>query len=486
MRDGGRAGMPTGGVGLAQRTCSRARLHAIIPLAVFALAATVMLQRATTAGYNTDEGQHIATAGYFELIFLQAQPTGPAWEEIYWTLTQPTIPRYLLGAAIWLSGNPLPPLNLDHRIQEARGPNRERFMDPRTFADERRLAEERRVERPRPAVLLAARIPMALLGAGAVALLFLLGRVLAGPVAGLVAALGLLWAPLSLTLLPRAHAEAPLLFFLLLGLYLGVRAAGATVRELSPDWDSSRAASTWGRGAQAGLATGLAAASKLTALLGLASLGGFAIWSLVARRWTPVAVASSSWRWSTLAATVGLVVFVAVNPFLWPDPVGRTSAMLQFRGQELVGQRALNSEDAVPESLATRAALLLTRTFVGEAPIARRTGLPLDALLACVGAAVLAWRAFRGRASGGLLGPEAFVLVWIVTFLAGTAPHLSLDWQRYYLPSVALGLLLVGVGTEALVARVIQATRFGRSRSRAGASAGQPITPAGSGATGSW
>ena len=458
----------------------------VLPLAVFALAATVMLQRAATVGYNTDEGQHIATAEYFEIVFLQGRLGGPPWEETYWTLTQPPIPRYVLGAAIWLSGNPVPRLDPAHRIQEVRGPNRERYWDPATYTNERRLAEERRVERRRPAVLAAARVPMALFAAGAVLLLFLLGRALAGTIAGLVAALGLLWAPLGLTLLPRAHAEGPLLLFILLGLYLGVRgAAKLQVQGSKFKVQSGRDAPlelgtlnlqlgtlNW---VGVGLATGLGAATKLTAVLGLAALGAFAAWSLAVRRWTPAPAAAGSWRWSALAVLVGLVTFVAVNPFLWPDPVGRTAAMLQFRRQELVGQRTLNAGDAVPEGVAARSVLLLERTFVSEAPLARRTGLPLDAGLALVGAAVLARRAYQARDDGGLVGPAAFALIWIATFLAGTAPNLGLDWQRYYLPTVALGLILVGVGAEVLLGGLLQA---GAARTRRGAPRTSAAAPA--------
>src|SRR6266540_2202558 len=138
--------------------------------------------------------------------------------------------------------------------------------------------------------------------------------------------------------------------------------------------------------------------------------------------------------------------------------------MLEFRQQELVGQRALNVEQATPEDLPVRVGLLLERTFVGEAPLFRRTGLPLDAPLAVTGAAVLAWRAIRARRRGGLVGGEALFLAWTATFLAGTAPNLGLDWQRYYLPTVALGLVLVGVGAEALLGA---ARRMVRGSSRA-------------------
>jgi hypothetical protein len=217
-------------------------------------------------------------------------------------------------------------------------------------------------------------------------------------------------------------------------------------------------------GLLAGGATGLGAASKLPAVLGLVALGAFAVWSLAARAWSSVPAAGRSWRWSALAAAAGVVVFVAVNPFLWPDPVGRTRAMFEFRRQELVGQRALNADDAVPEGLVERGALLLRRTFITEAPLAARTGLPLDAVLAAVGAGVLGWRALRTGRRGGLVGPEAFALAWIATFVAGTAPNLGLDWERYYLPTVALGLILIGVGADALLGSAIG---WGRNRRRA-------------------
>ncbi|MDP8921745.1 MAG: glycosyltransferase family 39 protein [Chloroflexota bacterium] len=433
----------------------------LLPLVVFAAAAWALLGQVTRVGYNTDEGQHIATAGYFDVVFLHGQLSGPPWEEIYWTLTQPTIPRFILGAAIRLSGSPVPPLDLEHRIDEAHGPNRERYLDPSYYRDERRLAEARRIDRPSAAVLQAGRTPMALFGAGAALLLFLIGRTLSGPVGGLVAAAGLLATPLAFQLLPRAHAEGPLIFFTLLGLYLAILASRAAAGP-----DPSRYLLL---GALAGIVTGLAAATKLTALLGTAALGGLAIWAFSLRRLaagTPGAraVSDRTWRWAALAAILSLVVFVGVNPFLWPNPVQRTLAMLQFRQQEVVGQRALNEDLAVPDHLPTRVGLLLSETFVQQMPISRWTDVPLEAALVLIGAGALAWGALRSRDGGGLVGPAALTLAWVVVFLAGTAPNLGIDWARYYLPTLSLGLILVGVGADVLVGASGRAWRRWRQR----------------------
>ena len=399
-------------------------------------------------------------------MFRDRQLTGVPWEVNYWTLTQPPISRYVMGAAIRASGNEIPPLDVTHRIEEARGPNRERYLDPAFYQDEKRLAEERRVDRPRPEVLRAARAPMVVFGAGAAVLLFLIGRALGGIVGGIVAAALLLWTPLALQLVPRAHAEAPLMFFTLLGLYLALLAARAATTPC--------AASYLRLGALVGVVVGIAGATKLSATLAMATLGAFACWALAVRWWAarraptarldagaPVATlaADRSWRWAALAAALSLVMFVAVNPFLWQDPVGRTLAMLRFRQQEMFGQRALNPELAVPEDLPTRVGLLLSEAFVERMPIGRRTGLPIEAGLALLGAGWLAWRALRARRDGGLVGPEALTLAWALATVVGTAPNLGIEWDRYYLPTLTIGLVLVGVGADALVAASGRATR---------------------------
>jgi hypothetical protein len=463
---------------------------------VFAAAFGVFFERADRVGYNTDEGQWIWTTRYFQLAFLDRQLTGPAWDETYWTLTQPMVPRYIMGATIWLSGRPLPELDLEHRIDEARGPDRARYLDPSTFRDERRLAEQRRVPRPSPEVLWAARLPMVVVGAGTVALLFAIAAELAGVVAGLVTAASFVAAPFALTLIPRAHSEAPTLFFLVLALWLAIQATRAAAR--APDREDAPRDGFVSRrslclGAACGLAAGLSAGSKLSGLLALAALGGFAVWAfglaLLARRpglaasVGPVGLLERTWRWNALGALVGLLVFVAVDPFLWPDPVGRLQAMLAFRQQEMFGQQQLSQELAIPDGLATRLPMLIGRSAFGEPWAARRLGVPVEALLAAAGVVVAAARSIRGRGHGGAVGPDAVVGIWTLAMVVGTAANLGIDWDRYYLPIVALGLVFAGVGAAALV----EAARRVVSRRRAPtttAAAPPPIPTASSGSAG--
>jgi hypothetical protein len=459
----------------------------VLAVLVFAGALAVFWDRAERVGYNTDEGQAIWPSQYFQFVFLDHQLGSPVWDENYWTLTQVPVYRYIIGAGIWLSGQQFTPLDLNFRGDEVRGPDRAKYLDARTYDDERKLAEQRRVPRPSADVLKAARRPMVLLGAGAAAMLFLVGCELVGIVAGLAAAVSFVAAPFVLTLMPRAHTEAPFIFFMLLALWLSIRATRGQRPLLL--------------GALAGLAAGLSAGSKLTGVLELATFGAFAVGAfglLLAARlpavaaWIgPRASFARAWRWSTVAAVVGLVVFVAVNPLLWSNPIGRVQAMLAFRQQEMFGQRTLNEELATPESTVGRTVLLLRQSFVGEMPLARRTGLPIEAVFAGVGVAVLGWRVLRARRSGGLVGAEATLLVWLLVFVVGTAPNLGIDWDRYYLPTVALGLLLAGVGVEAGVWAIVGAARRSGSsraasdeRPSASAATPPPIPTARSGSAG--
>jgi hypothetical protein len=447
---------------------------------VFAASFGVFYERAARVGYNTDEGQAIWPSQYFQFVFLEGRLAGPVWEPNYWVLTQTPVYRYVIGAGIWLGGAASQDLDLDHRRDEVSGPDRSKYLDPATYRDERKLAEQRRVPRPSPEALWAARVPMVLMGAATAVMLYLVAAELSGVIGGLVAASAFMAAPFVLTLLPRAHTEAPFLFFLLLGLWFSIKATRSSRRMVL-------------YGVLAGVSVGLSAGSKLTGVLALAALVGFAgvafVLALLARRSSFVTefgaprACAAAWRWSALAAVVGLVVFVAVDPFLWPNPVERIGMMLQFRQQEMFGQRTLNEELAVPEGIVTRLVFLLSRSALDEPWAAHRLGLPVEAALTVLGGGVALVRIVRGRRDGALVGPEAVVGTWLLTMIVGSAANLGIDWDRYYLPTVALGLIFAGVGADALVQGVLRIVSKRRAPATTAATP-PPIPTASSGSAG--
>jgi hypothetical protein len=116
----------------------------------------------------------------------------------------------------------------------------------------------------------------------------------------------------------------------------------------------------------------------------------------------------------------------------------------------------LNEDLAVPEGIVTRLGFLLYRSGFDEPWAAHRLGIPIEGVLMAVGLAVAAKRVVRTRHRAGLLGPEAMAGWWLLVMIAGSAPNLGIDWDRYYLPIVALGLVFAGVGAVALVDGVRQ------------------------------
>lgn len=473
---------------------SLARVRLGLAVLVFLAAGALFYDRAAQVGYNVDEGQAIWPSAYFRYVFLEGKFGSPTWDENYWTLTQTPVYRYIIGASIWAHGLNSQPLELEFRSDEVRGPNRWRYLDPAIYRNERRLAEQRQVPRPSAEVLWAARVPMVVLGAGAAAFLFLVAAELVGGwlglVAGSVATAGFVAAPFVQRLVPRAHTEAPFLCFLFLGLWLAILAARAAVAGPGNQPTVRRALVL---GGLSGLAVGLSAGSKLTGVLALAGLGGFAggalVLALLARWCTleafigPRVLLERAWRWSAVGAVVGLLVFLAVNPFLWPNPVARTQAMLQFRVQEMFGQRTLNEEMAVPEGVANRLWLVTRHSVYDELWFGQRGYPPVEAVLAAVGAIALVMRVLGGRQTGGLVSAEAVFGVWGLVLVVGSGLNLGIDWDRYYLPTAAVGVVLAGMGAAALV----EGGRRMVSRRRApttAAAAPPPIPTASSGSAG--
>ena len=127
-----------------------------------------------------------------------------------------------------------------------------------------------------------------------------------------------------------------------------------------------------------GAMAGLTISVKLTAVLLAATILAYAMLALIL--WLPrrSLVSAVAWRWSMLAVIVSMVMMVAMNPFLYPNPADRLQQMFAFRTQEMFGQAALSENEAVPPGLAVRLPLVAERTLVRachpEQALQRATG----------------------------------------------------------------------------------------------------------------
>jgi 4-amino-4-deoxy-L-arabinose transferase-like glycosyltransferase len=368
------------------------------------------------AKFDSDEVHTIGTTGYFHTLFVAHDISPEAWPNDRWTRTQPMVTRYVVGAWLWARGYDLTTLDPTYNSTASRGQN------------------QRAGQGVSDALLLEARVPMRVLAALAATALYAVVRVSAGRIGGIVAALLVCGSPYLREHLIRAKGEAPLMFFLLTALLAGM---------MAPRAGSRRARSAWGL--VAGASLGLALGAKLTAVLGFLAIVAWAVWAVVFRwmgaRSTRVAAPQvrASLTWAALVVATGFLVFVASNPFLYPDPIGRTQLLFQTRQREMAAQARDQPERAVHD-LRERAALVWERSLFHETWSGSYAGWPVEGALAILGAGWLTARAVRRGP-----GPDALLLLWVACIFGGVTWGLGFRLQQYFVPTAMMATVLAGL-----------------------------------------
>jgi len=137
------------------------------------------------------------------------------------------------------------------------------------------------------------------------------------------------------------------------------------------------------------------------------------------------------------------LTFVLVNPLLYPDPVGRTTMLLEHRREEM--GRQMLGRLGVPDDLRIRTVLVYRRTFEDYSPFYRRLSWPIDTIWVAGGLVVAlaaTWRHLRRRA---LLGPPTLLLCWALAAYAMTIVNFDYDSAHYLAPLVMANVLLESV-----------------------------------------
>jgi hypothetical protein len=401
---------------------------------VFVVSLLVLGWEARSAPFEADEADYVATSRYFGYLFLQHDVGRSEWASNHWTRTQPPLTRYIIGAWLTASGRDLETLNQPY------------VSTASSFEVNRRKGRV-----PDDDVLALARQPMVVLGAGAVTAIFAITALLAGPIAGLVAAALALSSPFLRYTFVHAWAEAPLACFMLLAAWLaafGPRRIADGQRWLWP-------------AVGLGVALGLASASKLTGLVGVAAvLAGAALLGLVVwRRGTRAAMGSLA-GWSALSAVVALAIFVVVNPYLWRGPASGLLGMLEERRDEMAFQQEQWPEFAVLTVQERPWLTAVGSTRVGPWAEFPLVAVPFGLVFGVIGLIGVMRRDWRRSAPLSGLAASSMLVVWLVMYTAAILAGLGLSYPRYFLPAcllllpfVAAGLTLVASYLVALVDR---------------------------------
>ena len=159
------------------------------------------------------------------------------------------------------------------------------------------------------------------------------------------------------------------------------------------------------------------------------------------------------------AGLAAALVFVAVNPLLYPNPAWRSVMLFEHRRDEMEQQALGTPRLAIPNDVSVRATMMYRRTFEDWGTFDARAGLPLDGPLAALGLGVVAfatWRSIRRREA---LGPPALLLCWTLAVYVVSTVNFGFDSSHYVAPPATVAVLLQAVALAGLVTAVVRLVR---------------------------
>jgi hypothetical protein len=408
-------------------------LLALLTLFVFAVSFWQNYDAVDESPFHPDESRWINRAYYLRELF---HPTSAIWEDRYITRGQPPMGSIITGFGLWVQGRSL----------DQTGP-----WDFHYGSEANVAWNVIKGNMPAAGDMMAARRTSAVVGALTCATLFLIVALLTNWFGGLIGALFLSYHPLQIYLSSIAVSDAIFTLFVALSMLAAIMLARKP---------------TWLRAAVLAVVFGAGASTKLSPVfvaIGLAAGGAVFIvgdnlrrlpvigrlWALLSRE-SAVHNRRLGWMLLCLPVIVG-TFFVLTYPYLWPDPIGRTRILLDFRKNEMENQARIWPATAVDSRVEAvdRTWQNLEGRYSSTAKLFAEIGSWLDrdwsghgidvtlALAGFVLFGILALR--RGLASPAML---AFVV------LAGQSgvilANLRVDFNRYYLPLVFA--VAVGVG----------------------------------------
>lgn len=396
-------------------------LKSIEFLLIVILLGSSYLKDLQTVDFHIDESHWIGTSYMFEAFF-KGEFWSDAWRESQPTLTNPPIPRYVIGISRFIGGYRIPDLNrrwdYDHNVN----------------------FNVRKGAMPSDGLLWWSRLPMAVMAVCSILLGFFFIKKMSGRLSAYLWVFFGATSPFLLLQTRRAMAESSaILFFVMLAAYFCYRAIEVMNQ-------SSRNAPwlVYLYFGLSGFCIGLAGETKingLSVMLGVVvSLAGFVIWK---QKDTIINKARRVFYLSAWASGVTIITFVGTYPYLWPNPLKRTMKILVNRVSEMQYQMVQHAPDAIT-TLGERLTIVPVRIFQDYAFFHFEGALILNIILVAFGMG-LVLLSIRNWSTGPKSGLAAMVLFAIA--LTATIPifFTPLDWDRYYLFPVFFSTAFIAI-----------------------------------------
>ncbi|HYJ12373.1 MAG TPA: phospholipid carrier-dependent glycosyltransferase [Thermomicrobiales bacterium] len=391
-----------------------------VAVVLFAISLGINLANIEATELHPDETRWINRAYYIREF---SEPFGMYWQDYYITRGQPPGGSYLMGLGLWLQGQPL----------DSNG-----VWDFHFSTEWNEMAGAV----PEHDVLMAGRRTNAVVGALVVVLAFIAATQLTNRFGGILAGLFLAYHPLHITLSTQALSDE------LLALSLGVAfvAAFRYGQSRHPAW-----------AIVLGIALGVGGATKLAPLALAFVLAGYgAVWLALTVKRNRRRVSWADARYGMLLLiqpAIAGFVFVAMYPFLWPNPVSRSLDLLDFRRQEMASQARIWpwAKVETPKDAFMRYGEQLDGTYSTtkhlQQSLLERIGIDianpvgLDFIAVAIGAILLGRMVIRT----GLWSPQSLMALLMAAEIGAVTVGLGVDFYRYYLPILLVNSILVGV-----------------------------------------
>jgi hypothetical protein len=367
-----------------------------------------------------DEATWISTSSSFEAFFT-GDSTSPLWNESYWTLTQPPLPRYFIGFGRWIGGFNTSDLNDVWDWNKSIDGNR----------GEGRL--------PTNALLWWSRLSMGILAVISI----LAGFILLKGAKGFLP--GCLWLGLCLisnyflVTLRRAMGESPLLACITLFMLLSNE-----LLKVAEKKELKKPAVLFLYFLIMGIIIGLAESSKLNGLSLLAAGIIFSI--IIAFRVYQNRIKRIQFGFISILIliTSSQFTWISLNPYLWPDPMNRTIKMFNQRVDEIHIQ-----ENTYPASMVggitQRIEIVTKRIFYNYAAIPFLFFWPINIIFFMIGLVFSLVNSFQFLKNKN--SRTSLITICIVGIITSFPSLLTpLDWDRYYLLPVFFSTIFIAIG----------------------------------------
>ncbi len=400
------------------------RLAVLLPILLFGFSLYQNLSNMDTVDFHRDEARWINRAYFLEDL---AHPFSDTWSDYYTTRGQPPLGNYLMGLGLLLQGRDLD----TNRVWDFH------------YDEEWNIING---AMPEDADLIAGRRTNAVVGALVVVCVYAMASRLTNRFGGFAAGLLLSLHPLHLRLSSQALSDELLALTLMLSFLMA--------------WRFARVSSISNALLLGGL-LGLGGAAKLSPLLLSIPLAAFGVlWLAIALRTSGrlgIAWERARYGWLLVAQpAIAFAVFVLANPYLWPNPIGRTMELVNFRRSEMDGQSSAWPIAAVENPLVAfqrtgrrfnldYSSSLRVQDWFANTTSSVPTTVSLDVIVMVAGVIVLIALVVKR----GLWSPTALSAFLMAASSAAIIVGMGVDFYRYFLPLLIVLAVCFGVAMGA-------------------------------------